>query len=66
MIKNNMMTVLEQNFCVYELDEHGTQITVPLKEDGYHIMVNSTNKEEYISLMFQFYNSGSNTIAQKA
>lgn len=31
MIKNNMITSLEQNFCVYEFDEHGTQITIPLK-----------------------------------
>lgn len=44
MIKNSMVTALEQNFCVYEFDEHGIQTTIPLKENGYDIMVNSTNK----------------------
>ena len=40
-----MTTSLEQNFCVYEFDEHGTQITIPLKENGFHIRVNSSNKD---------------------
>lgn len=44
------MTLLDQNFCVYEFDEHGTQITIPLKENGFEIMMNSNNKEEFVTL----------------
>jgi hypothetical protein len=52
MIENGSITCLEQNFCVYEFDEHGTQITVPLKENGYFIKVSSANKDEYIELLY--------------
>lgn len=48
MIDNHMITSLEEYFCVYEFDEHGTQITVPLKENGFHTKVTTTNREEYI------------------
>jgi hypothetical protein len=51
MMESYEITTLENNFCVYEFDEHGTQITIPLKENGFQIMVNSTNREEYVTLV---------------
>lgn len=63
MIDNNIVTSLQQNFCVFQFDEHGTQITIPLKENGFHIMVNSTNRDEYIALLYISLDKGSNIIA---
>ncbi len=50
MISEVSITVMEQNFCVYEFDEHGVQMTVLLKENGFDTMVNSENREEYVTL----------------
>ena len=42
------LSSLEANFCVYELDEHGTQATIPLKDNGFNTMVTAENRDEYI------------------
>lgn len=43
-----MATMMEQNFCVYEIDDLGDQREIPLKDHGYETMVNSQNKCEYL------------------
>lgn len=66
MVDNNIITSLEQNFCVYEFDEHGTQITIPLKKNGFHIIVDSSNRDEYITLLYPRPHPASATTAPAA
>jgi hypothetical protein len=50
-LTSDNLTSLEQYFCIYEFDDHGTQNTVILKENGYDIKVNNKNKSLYIALL---------------
>ena len=50
----NLEEELDTNFTVLD-DKFGEKILIPLKPDGDKIMINNTNKEEYVKLYTDWY-----------
>ena len=50
----NLEEELDSNFTVVD-DKFGEKITVPLKPGGENIMINNTNKFEYVELYVEWY-----------
>ena len=50
----NLKEELDSNFTVID-DKFGEKLVIPLKENGENIMIDNTNKDEYIDLYLDWY-----------
>ena len=51
---NNLKEELDSNFTVID-DKFGEKLVIPLKENGENIMIDNTNKDEYVDLYLDWF-----------